>query len=117
MTEWWDAQTAGLVGGILGGGLGALAGIFGALAGTLAPRGIARTFVIGTHVTILGVGVALLLAGVYALLVGQPYHVFFPLLLPGFVICAVMGPLLPVVGSRYRQAEQRRIEAEEIRRS
>jgi hypothetical protein len=117
MTEWWDQQTAALVGGLLGAGLGTIAGLYGALAGTLCSRGAARTLVIATHVTILLGGAVVLVAGVIAIILGQPYHVFFPLLLPGVVICAVMGPLLPVINTRYRQAEQRRIEAEEIRRS
>ena len=47
---------------------------------------------------------------------GQPYHVMFPLLLIGIVLTFVMGPLLPVMRRAYLQADQRRLEAEAIRR-
>lgn len=115
---WWDPSTGAMLGAILGGGLGTTCGLYGALAGTLAPRGIGRVPVLAVHTVLLAIGVALLVAAIVSIVVRQPFHaVTFCLLLPGIVITCVMGPLLPVVRMRYKQAELRRFEAEEIRRA
>jgi hypothetical protein len=45
----------------------------------------------------------------------QPYHVWYPLVLIGGILTLVMGPLLPVVRLRYRQAEQRKLDAAGLR--
>ena len=116
MTEWWTAQDAALIGAIGGGTVGILGGVFGSVVGVCAPKGIARGPVLVTHAALIVLGLAALLVGIVALVVGQPYHVSFPLLLAGGVLSAVMGPLYPVVRMRYRQAEERRLEAESLRR-
>lgn len=116
MHEWWSAQTAIWIGSLGGGGLGTLAGLFGAAVGLLAPRGLARGPVLATHLALVLIGAAMLLAGLLALVLGQPYHVYYPLGLIGLILTAVMGPLWPVVRARYRQAEARRLEAAQFRR-
>jgi hypothetical protein len=116
MTEWWSTHTGVFVGAIGGGGLGALAGCFGGLIGWLAPRGIARGPILIVHALFVAVGAVSLVAGITAVIMGQPYHVWYPLTLIGGVLTCVMGSLLPVVLVRYRQAEHRRLEAEELRR-
>ncbi|HVS11046.1 MAG TPA: hypothetical protein VMS76_14345 [Planctomycetota bacterium] len=113
---WWSASSAGWIGAI-GGGLGALVGVYGALAGTLAPRGKARALALGLHTSFLVVGGLALAAGLAALLLGQPYHVWYPLLLGGGIATAVLGGLLPVVRMRYVEAERRRLAASELRRA
>jgi len=113
---WWSEQAAGLVGGFGGGGLGALAGTMGALAGFLVPRGIGRPFVVGGFLVFIVLGVAALLVGAYAVIDRQPYHVFYPLLLIGFVLTAVMTPLFFVMRKQYRYAEERKLESAAIRR-
>jgi hypothetical protein len=102
---------------VAGGGLGSLAGIFGGVAGALAPKGLLRRTVLSIHAAFVIVGAASLGVGVFAIIDGQPIHVFVPLLLVGFVLCAVMGPLYFVVRMRYAWAEQRQLQAEELRRS
>lgn len=113
---WFDGRSAGLVGGIGGAAVGILCGIYGALAGTLAPRGIGRRAMLTTHVVLLVLAAASVVLGLVALATGQPYHVYYPLLLLGFVPAAVLGGLLPVIRKRYDEAEQRRIDAEALRR-
>ena len=118
MTDWWDQSTGTIIGAVLGAGLGTACGLFGGVVGMLAPRGIGRVPVLTAHVLFLSIGVACLATAIVALIMGQPWSaVVFPLFLPGLVVTMVMGPLLPVVRMRYAQADQRRIEAEEIRRS
>ncbi len=112
---WWSQQAMAWIGA--GGGiLGALAGVHGALAGTLAPRGIGKVPVLAVHGLFLAVGIGSLGLGLVALVTGQPYRVWYPLLLIGLITTLVLGMLLPVVLMRYRQAEQRRLQAEQLRR-
>jgi len=114
MTEWFDEQTAGLIGGVLGGGFG---GVGGALAGMLAPRGKAKGLVLGVFAVGILIGVVLLVVAGVALVQAQPYHVWYPFGLTGLIMTLVMGGLFPVVRLRYRQADERKMEAESLRRS
>lgn len=116
MTEWWSGQTAAYIGGLGGGGLGTLCGLLGALAGWLAPRGRCQPLVLGGFGALAIVGVASLVTGLLAWCLGQPYHVWYPLVLTGVLLAVVPGALLPVLRSRYRQAEARRFEAAQLRR-
>lgn len=116
MTPWWDESATTIV-IVVGAGLGATAGILGAASGTLAPRGIGRGPVVTLHSLYVLTGLVSLAAGIVAVVSGQPYRVYYPLLLIGFILSVVMTPLLPILLIRYRQAEHRRLEAEEIRRS
>ena len=61
------------------------------------------------------VGALSLAMGLVALLAGQPYGIWYPMLLAGFIFSFVFGGLIPVVRRVYLQAENRRIEAESIR--
>ncbi len=116
MTEWWSAQSSGLV-HALGGILGALCGVLGALSGVLAPRGKGKALIVAGFVLFGLVGLGSLAASIVALAQGQPYHVWYPLLLGGALFSILPSVLLPVVLMRYRQAEARRMEAEELRRT
>jgi hypothetical protein len=119
MTEpWFDPIRFGAMYGGLGGGLlGGLGGILGAVTGMLAPKGKGRGFVLGafSFMTLLGVGH--LGVGLYALFMGQPYGIWFPLVLIGFVLTTVLGTLRPVVRKRYEEVEARKIEAAALRRA
>ena len=117
MTPWWTSQQAGLIGGIAGSVVGVLGGIAGTLAGTLAPRGKARGFVMGLFVSMLAAGIVTLAVGIVAVAIGQPYAVWYPLVLLGGIMSIVTASILPGVRMRYRQAEARRLEAAELRRT
>ncbi len=107
---------AGLVGGLIGCGVGVLGAVYGTAVGMLAPRGKYRPFVFAMHWAALALGGVLLVAGVTAVITGQPYGVWYSLLLPGLLLTVLMGTMTPVLKLRYRQAEHRRLEAEEFRR-
>ncbi|MCA9278008.1 MAG: hypothetical protein H6815_04380 [Phycisphaeraceae bacterium] len=114
---WWTNQQAGLVGG-LGGGIGGSAcGLLGAAAGVCVPRGIGRRYVLGGMLMFVVLGVLSLLVGFIAIGMGQPWHVYYPLLIIGLVFSGVCGPLIFVIRKQYTIAEQRRMDAEAIRRS
>lgn len=104
---WWDGRTAGLVGGILGSVVGCLGGLIGTLSGMGKWRGLT----LGLAKSICLFGVLLLIAGIVALVQSQPYGVWYPLMLAGFLSTVVMGGLLPVLRGRYQQIELRKITA------
>lgn len=120
MSEPWFSdpnQFGAWFGSIAGGVGGTLAGILGAAAGTLAPRGRGRKVVLGLMTLGAALGGLMALVGAYAFFTGQPYGIWYPLLLCGIIFAAVMGPLVPVVRRVYDRAEQRKLDAEGIRQA
>ena len=94
---------------------GCTCGLFGALVGILAPRGKARRLVLGLGWLLFGIAAVFLVLGLVALKAGQPYGVWYGLILPGVQGTVLLGLLMPLVVVRaYRQAESRRIQAEDI---
>jgi hypothetical protein len=109
--QWWGERTGGLVGGLLGGALGCL----GAVIGWLSSTGRARSFVLVMMKILIGLGVAALLAGALAFFQGQPYAVYYPLLLLGILASVICGGLLRPIRHRYEAVELRRIRAADVR--
>lgn len=116
MTPWWDPQTAGMIGGIGGAVIGTIGGIYGAGVGVLAPRGKCKALIMSVHVSMIVFGAVVLIAGLVAVISGQPYAVYYPLLLGGGLVTMLFTFLFPVVIARYREADGRKLEAEEFRR-
>ncbi len=108
--QWWSDQRGGLVGGILGIMLGGMGGLIG----WLAAAGKARRLVLGMLKAMLAIGVAALLLGGFALIRSQPYAVYYPLLLVGFISSVVPGVLLRNVQKRYEELELRRMRAMDV---
>lgn len=79
--------------------------------GTLAGCGKARRFVLTLDACLIGLGVMSLVAGVIALALGQPYAVYYPLLLGGIILTAVCGGIRPGLRHGYEQRELRRMAA------
>jgi hypothetical protein len=104
---WWDERTAGLIGGIGG----TVLGLLGGLMGTLGGFGKARRFVTALAILMTLSGVAAFLVGLVALGIGQPYAVYYPLLLGGGIAAVVCGGLLPVIRRRYDEIELRKMTA------
>lgn len=115
MLEWWSQSNAGLIGGIGGSVIGLLGALFGTVGGCLAPRGKAKPFVVGGMLLVAALGTVTLIAGIVAVAMAQPYHVWYPLLLGGGLTAGLFGGLTPVILARYRQAEARRMESEQLR--
>lgn len=107
---WWTPEAAGIVGGVGG----AVIGLLGALVGSLASRQRARAFVVGTLKVGAVVGVILLGLGLIALTTGQPYEVWFLLLLTGVIMASVFGGLIGQVTARYEATELQRIRAHDL---
>ncbi len=115
---WFDANTFGTMYGVIGGGVGGiLCGVLGAIGGILAPRGKGRRFVLGSMAVLVVAGAVQLVIGLIALASGQPYGIWYPMVLCGVILVTVIAPLIPLVRTRYAQLDQRRIDAEAIRHS
>lgn len=108
---WWDNRTGGLVGGAAGG----LLGILGAAVGILGSRDKTRKFALGLTRVVMVLGNALLLVGIYALLVRQPYAVCYPLLLLGLIGSLVFMGVRKTIQRQIAQAELRKMQAMDSR--
>ena len=94
--------------------LGCTAGLTGAMAGVFAPRGKLRGLVYALFALVIGASAFLLVAGIVARLVGQPYGVWYGLGLPGVIGLLVMGINFPVIRRVYTNAEMRRLESNDV---
>jgi hypothetical protein len=113
---WFDqAMFGALYGAIVGGVGGTLGGLLGALGGWLAPQGKGRNWILGGMWAFVVFGLANLALGGYALYDGQPYAIWYGPLLGGVIFTVVVGSLIPVMRFRYKQAEERRLQAENFR--
>jgi hypothetical protein len=104
---WWNDRTGGWIGGIAG----TLLGTFGTIQGILAPRGRAKGLIMSLAVIIIAAGITTLLIGLAALTMGQPYGVYYPLILTGGLSALLWGWMLPAMKRRYAEVEMRRMGA------
>lgn len=103
--NWWTPQQAGEIGGIGG----SVIGCFGALIGLLASKGKTRKFVLAMTKIYIALGILSLIAGGIAAATKQPYAVYYPLLLMGFILTVVFSVNLPSIQRRYDELEIRRM--------
>lgn len=115
MEPWFDQLLAAKYGGVIGGILGGVGGVLGACAGILAPKGKGRSFVLGSMILLFGISILSLVLGIIAVIFKQPYHVYYGLLLLGFIGSAVIGGNFFIVKKRYQEAELRKIDASSIK--
>ena len=116
-SPWFSTETGTYLGAFGGAAIGVLGGTLGAAAGVLAPKGKGRGPVLGTMMTLAVLGAITFVIGLVGLILGQPYAVWYPLLLLGGITGGVLGGLTPVIKKRYAEAEQRRLDADALRRS
>lgn len=103
--NWWSGRMAAFIGGIGGSVIGCL----GALIGCLAGIGKARRFVLSLTKFLIGLGILLTITGVVAVVLRQPYAVWYPLLLAGVILASVLGINLRSIKRRYDDLEIRRM--------
>ena len=104
---WWSGAYVGWIGGIGG----PCIGLLGGLCGMLASLGKARRFVLTVLAAYLIVGICCLLAGTVAVVMKQPFEVWYPLVLFGGILTLCGGIALPLVRRAYIQRELRCIAA------
>ena len=112
MTEpWFDPS---LYAWIPGTAYGLVAGLMGGLVAWLVPRGKARNFVLRAWFMVWALALALLIMGFVALAAGQPWGIWYGLLLPGAIGILVVGANSLVILKRYREVEERRLAAKDL---
>ena len=102
---WWSERAAGWIGGIGGSVLGCL----GSILAVLAARGRCRGFVMVTLIALIGLGLITAVIGIAAVVIGQPYAVWFPLLLLGVLLLAILPFRLRQIQKGYEDLEMRRM--------
>lgn len=90
---------------------GTLVGLWGALAGFLVSRGKARTFVLGSASLLIVAGAVLLATGIFAVIDGQPYAVYYPLLLFGGILVVAVGIIRAYLPRRYEAVELQKMQS------
>ena len=93
---------------------GIAAGVMGGLVGWLAPRGRARALIRRGWVALWAAAVALLIVGLVAWGQGQPWGVWYGLVLPGVIGTLVVGANSIVILKKYREVEERRLAAKDF---
>jgi uncharacterized membrane protein len=111
MQPWFDANHYAWIPGTV---YGLAAAVIGALVGVLAPRGSARKVMVRAWFVLWLAAVVLLVAGLVALATGQPWGVWYALLLPGAVGVLVVGANSYTVVKTYRLVEERRLAAKDL---
>ena len=114
---WFDPNQFGAWFGALGGGIGGIFGIFGGIVGYLMPKGKAKRFVFGGFAFFGLLGVLCLIAGVYALVVGQPFFIWYGPLLIGTIETFLTTFFYFMARKTYAQVEARKLEAASFRDS
>jgi MFS family permease len=105
---WFEPVKFGVYYGAIGGGvLGSLGGLLGTVAGWMAPRGKARGLVMAGFSFFALLGFGHLGLGVYALLIGQPWAIWYPLVLIGGILAFLFSMLKPIVRRHYDNFEMR----------
>lgn len=111
---WWD-QTTGIW---IGAGVGSLIGLWGTVVGVagglLVPKGHGKGLVFGLLYAGLAVGLVVVVSGLTALVLGQPYHVWYPSTLPGALLLLLSVPFLFIMKARFREVELRKMQAQDI---
>jgi len=113
MEPWFDPQTAGKIGGIIGGCVGAAGGIIGCTCGLCIRKGY-KILVYAAFILIITICLALLMTGLIALFCKQPYHVWYSFLLPGLLGTIIFSIILPVVRKRFIEMEMRQMQAKDL---
>jgi len=109
---WWSDRAGGIVGGVGG----SLIGMMGALLGTLTAKRRARGFVLRSMLALTVLGAGLLLVGFAAVMLKQPYAVYFPLLLGGAIMAIVFGNGRRTARRAFEDAELRKMRALDLSR-
>ena len=113
MEQWFDSQTAGMIGGIIGSALGITGGIIGVFSTICVQKGW-KKLMYTIFMLAIAMSVLLLITGIVAILCKQPYHVMFPFLFSGLLGTVLFSGLLPVIGKRFTEYELRKMQAKDL---
>ena len=113
MDMWFTQETAGHLGAWIGSTIGLMGALIGIACGVFVQKGL-RKLVYAVFALAIAVSVILLALGLIALVLGQPYHVWYAFGLPGLIGTIVFSCLLPVARNQFTQIEFRRMQANDL---
>jgi uncharacterized membrane protein YfcA len=108
---WFDAQMTGLLGAVLGSVAGVCGGILGVMAGVFARKGKFKKLVLTFAAALIAFGAMSLSAGIIALMMQQPYHVWYLFMIPGGILVAALLPNYFNIKKVYARAELSKMSA------
>jgi hypothetical protein len=111
MHEPWFPQSLVWLPGII---LGCTAGLLWVLVSILAARGRGKALVFGLYWILLGASLMLLGTGLFAMAAGQPYGIWYALVLAGLIGTLVLGYYRAAIFNSYRRAALRRFFTQEL---
>jgi hypothetical protein len=110
VSPWWSSRTSGFIGAAVGTSMG----ILGAMVGVFGARGKGRRLMpVGFAIGML-VGLACLIVGAVAAIGRQPYAVWYPLLLTGFLLCTIIPVIALTIRKARTQQELNRMRAADV---
>jgi protein-S-isoprenylcysteine O-methyltransferase Ste14 len=89
-------------------------GVLGGLIGILAGFGKAKKLALCLTMGLITLGVVSLLLGIVAMILSQPYAVYYPLLLIGVICAVLLGTGYRSIRKRYEERELRKMKALDI---
>lgn len=113
MEPWFGPLTAGIIGGIIGSCIGIAGGIIGGTSWLFIRKGW-KKLVYGMFASAITVSLVLFIIGLTTLLCKQPFYVWYPFLLPGFLGSVIFSTLLPLIRKRFIEMEMRQIQAKDL---
>ena len=113
MQPWFGPGTAGMIGGLIGTIIGLTGALVGCSCGLCVRKGY-KKLMYTVFILAITVGVALLVTGLVALCVKQPYHVWYSFLLPGFIGTLLFSILFPVIRKRFIESEMIKMQANDL---
>lgn len=113
MEQWFDQKTAGIIGALIGCVLGSTGALMGCCCNTFVRKGW-KKFSLIIFTTVIAVCVILIITGIVAAANEQPYHVWYPLLFPGFIGTAIFSSLFPIVRKRFTESELRKLQSKDL---
>lgn len=111
---WFDPQTSSMVGG-LGGILGCVVGAWGGLAGIFVRKGKYKRLILSYAIVLLFISIVSLCTGVFALLLKQPFHVWYPMGLFGLTVTSVLLPNFFFIKGIYRKLELKKMTLDDLK--
>lgn len=109
---WFNPNLYAWIPGTLYGALLGMVG--GGVCGMLCAAGRAKRLVMAILSFFLVTGLLLLVTGITALCLGQPYGIWYGLLMPGVLGTILLPVMIPAIRQRYREAEERRMKAADL---
>ncbi len=113
MIEWFTPQQGGILGAIIGVSFGLWGVLIGGLSWLCIRKGLRKLYY-SIYWTSFIAGIGLLIAGLIALFAKQPFHVWFVLLLPGFIMTLVPPAVFPVIRKCFTDQEMIQIQAKDL---